>query len=76
MFYSVVVRHHFHFNDTCQRLGFGSYFQVNPIEPNETHLMWNFLETWKNIWKLNMVFKGGMETKKNEEIEYWSETAA
>ena len=25
--------------------------------------MWNFLETWENIWKLKMVFEGGLKIK-------------
>ena len=48
-----------------QLLGFDSCSQVNPIEPNKTHLMWNFLDTWENVWKLEMVFEEGLKTKKN-----------
>ena len=27
--------------------------------------MWNFLEMWENIWKLDMVFERGLKTMKN-----------
>ena len=46
--------------------GFGSYSQVN--------LMWtkwdsNFLKTWENVWKLEMVFEGSLKTE--EELKNW-----
>ena len=46
-------------------LGFSSYSQVNPMRTKRDSTDVNFLETWENVWKLEMVFEGGLKTKKN-----------